>query len=67
MVKQIQAARSDRLRQGLERQLEVLVKRMESKGEQIGKVRRHQAQVRLRAWRGGGAPVGEMFNPQKVQ
>ncbi|XP_048838118.1 centrosomal protein of 57 kDa isoform X2 [Brienomyrus brachyistius] len=45
MVKQIQDARSDRLRQDLERELEGLVKRMESKGEQIGKVRRHQAQV----------------------
>nr|XP_023648326.1 centrosomal protein of 57 kDa isoform X2 [Paramormyrops kingsleyae] len=44
MVKQIQDARSDRLRQDLERELEGLVKRMESKGEQIGKVRRHQAQ-----------------------
>ncbi|XP_058269471.1 centrosomal protein of 57 kDa isoform X1 [Hemibagrus wyckioides] len=43
--KQIQACRSDRLRQDLEREIENLVKKMEEKGEQIAKVRRHQAQV----------------------
>ncbi|KAI5098564.1 centrosomal protein of 57 kDa [Silurus meridionalis] len=43
--KQVQACRSDRLRQDLERELENLVKKMEEKGEQIAKVRRHQAQV----------------------
>ncbi|KAI4895558.1 hypothetical protein NFI96_021653 [Prochilodus magdalenae] len=41
--KQIQACRSDRLRQDLEREMENLVKKMEGKGEQIAKVRRHQA------------------------
>ncbi|KAL4647100.1 centrosomal protein of 57 kDa isoform X1 [Arapaima gigas] len=45
LVKQIQESRSDRLRQDLERELEALVKRMESKGDQIAKVRRHQMQV----------------------
>lgn len=43
--KQVQTCRSDRLRQDLEREIENLVKRMEEKGEQIAKVRRHQAQV----------------------
>ncbi|XP_026994548.1 centrosomal protein of 57 kDa isoform X1 [Tachysurus fulvidraco] len=43
--KQVQACRSDRLRQDLEREMENLVKKMEEKGEQIAKVRRHQAQV----------------------
>lgn len=43
--KQVQACRSDRLRQDLEREIENLVKKMEEKGEQIAKVRRHQAQV----------------------
>ncbi|KAG7470896.1 hypothetical protein MATL_G00118790 [Megalops atlanticus] len=45
LVKQIQDSRSDCLRQDLERELESLVKRMEGKGEQIAKVRRHQAQL----------------------
>ncbi|XP_066555332.1 centrosomal protein of 57 kDa isoform X1 [Amia ocellicauda] len=45
LVKQTQEARSDRLRHDLERELEGLVKRMESKGEQIAKVRRHQIQL----------------------
>ncbi|XP_018604269.2 centrosomal protein of 57 kDa isoform X3 [Scleropages formosus] len=45
LVKQIQESRSDRIRQDLERELEALVKRMESKGDQIAKVRRHQMQV----------------------
>ncbi|KAM9468743.1 centrosomal protein of 57 kDa isoform 2-T2 [Clarias gariepinus] len=43
--KQVQACRSDRLRQDLERERENLVKKMEEKGEQIAKARRHQAQV----------------------
>ncbi|XP_062872995.1 centrosomal protein of 57 kDa isoform X2 [Trichomycterus rosablanca] len=43
--KQIDGCRSDRLRQDLERELENLVKKMEGKGEQIAKVRRHQAQM----------------------
>ncbi|KAF5888037.1 centrosomal protein of 57 kDa-like, partial [Clarias magur] len=42
--KQVQACRSDRLRQDLERERENLVKKMEEKGEQIAKVRRHRAQ-----------------------
>ncbi|XP_051963647.1 LOW QUALITY PROTEIN: centrosomal protein of 57 kDa [Xyrauchen texanus] len=49
LAKQIQSCRSDRLRQDLEREMEVLVKRMENKGEQIATVRRHQTQmVKLR-------------------
>lgn len=43
--KRVEACRSDRLRQDLEREMENLVKKMESKGEQISKVRRHRAQV----------------------
>ncbi|KAK3531625.1 hypothetical protein QTP70_025810, partial [Hemibagrus guttatus] len=43
--KQVQACRSDRLRQDLEREIENLLKKMEEKGEQIAKVRRHRAQV----------------------
>ncbi|KAK1786167.1 hypothetical protein P4O66_017882 [Electrophorus voltai] len=42
LAKQIQQCRSDRLRQDLEREMETLVKKMEAKGEQIAKVRRHQ-------------------------
>ncbi|XP_035240645.1 centrosomal protein of 57 kDa isoform X4 [Anguilla anguilla] len=45
LVKQIQDSRTDSLRQHLEKELESLVKRMEGKGEQIAKVRRHQAQM----------------------
>ncbi|XP_043086395.1 centrosomal protein of 57 kDa isoform X4 [Puntigrus tetrazona] len=45
LAKQIQSCVSDRLRQDLEREMETLVKRMENKGEQIAKVRRHQAQM----------------------
>ncbi|XP_061073013.1 centrosomal protein of 57 kDa isoform X4 [Conger conger] len=45
LVKQIQDSRTDSLRQHLEQELENLVKRMEGKGEQIAKVRRHQAQM----------------------
>ncbi|KAJ8410862.1 hypothetical protein AAFF_G00188190 [Aldrovandia affinis] len=45
LVKQIQDSRSDGLLQDLEKELESLVKRMEGKGEQIAKVRRHQAQM----------------------
>ncbi len=45
LAKQIQSCGSDRLRQDLEREMETLVKRMENKGEQIAKVRRHLIQV----------------------
>uniref|UniRef100_A0A4W4E9Y7 Centrosomal protein 57 n=1 Tax=Electrophorus electricus TaxID=8005 RepID=A0A4W4E9Y7_ELEEL len=45
LAKQIQQCRSDRLRQDLEREMETLVKKMEAKGEQIAKVRRHQTVV----------------------
>ncbi|KAJ8280410.1 hypothetical protein GJAV_G00054230 [Gymnothorax javanicus] len=45
LVKQIQDSVTDSLRQHLERELENLVKRMEDKGEQIAKVRRHQVQM----------------------
>ncbi|KAI2656522.1 Centrosomal protein of 57 kDa [Labeo rohita] len=45
LTKQIQSCGSDRLRQDLEREMETLVKRMENKGEQIAKVRRHQTQM----------------------
>ncbi|XP_058601540.1 centrosomal protein of 57 kDa isoform X2 [Onychostoma macrolepis] len=45
LAKQIQSCGSDRMRQDLEREMETLVKRMENKGEQIAKVRRHQTQM----------------------
>ncbi|XP_026111114.1 centrosomal protein of 57 kDa-like isoform X1 [Carassius auratus] len=45
LARQIQSCGSDRLRQDLEREMESLVKRMENKGEQIAKVRRHQARM----------------------
>lgn len=45
LSRQIQSCASDRLRQDLEREMEALMKRMENKGEQIAKVRRHQTQV----------------------
>uniref|UniRef100_A0A671R6Y4 Centrosomal protein of 57 kDa-like n=1 Tax=Sinocyclocheilus anshuiensis TaxID=1608454 RepID=A0A671R6Y4_9TELE len=44
LARQIQSCGSDRLRQDFEREMETLVKRMENKGEQIAKVRQHQAQ-----------------------
>uniref|UniRef100_A0A4W4EAZ7 Centrosomal protein 57 n=1 Tax=Electrophorus electricus TaxID=8005 RepID=A0A4W4EAZ7_ELEEL len=46
LAKQIQQCRSDRLRQDLEREMETLVKKMEAKGEQIAKVRRHQTKLK---------------------
>ncbi|CAM4548092.1 unnamed protein product [Leuciscus chuanchicus] len=56
---QIQSCASDRLRQNMEREMETLVKRMENKGEQIAKVRRHQAQMeRLRKRSGKQSPGG---------
>ncbi|XP_030056080.1 centrosomal protein of 57 kDa isoform X2 [Microcaecilia unicolor] len=45
LVKQIQEARTDKLRMDLERELEALVKRMEAKGDQIYKVRRYQTRL----------------------
>uniref|UniRef100_A0A673LJM9 Centrosomal protein of 57 kDa-like n=1 Tax=Sinocyclocheilus rhinocerous TaxID=307959 RepID=A0A673LJM9_9TELE len=54
LARQIQSCGSDRLRQDFEREMETLVKRMENKGEQIAKVRRHQAQLRRRQSCGGG-------------
>ncbi|XP_036418658.1 centrosomal protein of 57 kDa isoform X5 [Colossoma macropomum] len=79
--KQIQACRSDRLRQDLEREMENLVKKMEGKGEQIAKVRRHQAlmekmkkQSRRRSPGGGEVKVtttvstrGRAAEPVKVK
>ncbi|XP_026106501.1 centrosomal protein of 57 kDa-like [Carassius auratus] len=44
LARQIQSCGSNRLRQDLEREMETLMKRMENKGEQIAKVRRHQTQ-----------------------
>ncbi|KAL7849401.1 hypothetical protein SRHO_G00210240 [Serrasalmus rhombeus] len=79
--KQIHACRSDRLRQDLEREMENLVKKMEGKGEQIAKVRRHQAlmekmrkQSRRRSPGGGEVKVtttvstlGRAAEPVKVK
>ncbi|XP_059389678.1 centrosomal protein of 57 kDa-like [Carassius carassius] len=54
LARQIQSCGSDRLRQDLEREMESLVKRMENKGEQIAKVRRHQARMEKSRRRCGG-------------
>uniref|UniRef100_UPI00398E7E62 centrosomal protein of 57 kDa-like isoform X2 n=1 Tax=Pristiophorus japonicus TaxID=55135 RepID=UPI00398E7E62 len=43
LVKQIHEANTNAMREDLERELEALVKRMEAKGDQIAKVRKHQA------------------------
>ncbi|XP_028817288.1 centrosomal protein of 57 kDa isoform X2 [Denticeps clupeoides] len=45
-VRQLQRCEDPRERQDRERELETLLKRMESKGEQIGILRRYQAQLR---------------------
>ncbi|XP_042627674.1 centrosomal protein of 57 kDa-like, partial [Cyprinus carpio] len=58
LSERIQSCGSDRLRQDLEREMETLVKRMESKGEQIAKVRRHQAQMEKLRRRCGGQQSG---------
>ncbi|XP_078077902.1 centrosomal protein of 57 kDa-like isoform X2 [Mustelus asterias] len=46
LVKQIHEANTNALREDLERELESLVKRMEAKGDQIAKVRKHQASLK---------------------
>ena len=46
LVRQIDEARRLELREDLERELELLVKRMEEKGAQISKLRKHQETVR---------------------
>ncbi|XP_069495291.1 centrosomal protein of 57 kDa isoform X2 [Ambystoma mexicanum] len=45
LLKQIKEARTSRLREDLGRELDSLVKRMEAKGDQITKVKRHQARL----------------------
>ncbi|XP_052472604.1 centrosomal protein of 57 kDa isoform X2 [Carassius gibelio] len=68
LARQIQSCGSDRLRQDLEREMESLVKRMENKGEQIAKVRRHQA--RMETWRrrcGGQKSAGGRGAQVKVK
>ncbi|XP_043927948.1 centrosomal protein of 57 kDa-like [Protopterus annectens] len=45
LTKLIATAKSDAMREDLERELEALVKRMEAKGEQIAKVRKHKLQL----------------------
>ncbi|XP_069746884.1 centrosomal protein of 57 kDa-like isoform X2 [Narcine bancroftii] len=46
LVKQIHGAKTNATRDDLERELEALVKRMEAKGDQISKVRKHQASLK---------------------
>ncbi|KAM4045521.1 centrosomal protein of 57 kDa, partial [Anomaloglossus baeobatrachus] len=46
LVKQMNEAHSQRLKEDLEEELEVLVRRMEAKADQITKVRKHQAMLR---------------------
>ncbi|OCT93249.1 centrosomal protein of 57 kDa [Xenopus laevis] len=55
LVKQIQEAHSDRLKEDLERELESLVKRMEAKADQITKVQKHHAML------------GKLFGQAKVK
>ncbi|KAE8627701.1 hypothetical protein XENTR_v10007110 [Xenopus tropicalis] len=55
LVKQIQEAHSDHLKEDLERELEALVKRMEAKADQITKVRKHHAML------------GKLFGQAKVK
>ncbi|CAJ0921529.1 unnamed protein product [Ranitomeya imitator] len=43
LVKQMNEAHSQRLKEDLEEELDVLVRRMEAKADQITKVRKHQA------------------------
>lgn len=45
LVKQIQDTRKTEVREDLERELDCLVKRMEVKGDQICKLKKHQAAV----------------------
>ncbi|XP_069046215.1 centrosomal protein of 57 kDa isoform X2 [Lepisosteus oculatus] len=70
LVKQIQEVRSDHLRHDLEREQEALVKRMEGKGEQIAKVRRHQVQLeklKKEAKRQGGKGRGQQSELGEVK
>ncbi|XP_014378346.1 centrosomal protein CEP57L1 isoform X2 [Alligator sinensis] len=46
LVKQIQETENCEVREDLERELDCLVKRMEIKGDQISKLKKHQASVR---------------------
>nr|XP_023994401.1 centrosomal protein of 57 kDa-like [Salvelinus alpinus] len=46
LVRQADACVCERERRGVEREQETLLRRMERKGEQISKLRRHQAQVK---------------------
>ncbi|XP_059502520.1 centrosomal protein of 57 kDa-like isoform X3 [Stegostoma tigrinum] len=48
LVRQIHEANSNAARKDLEQELESLVKRIEAKGDQIRKVRKHQASVRMK-------------------
>ncbi|NWR31432.1 CE57L protein, partial [Tachuris rubrigastra] len=45
LVKEIQETQDSRVREGLEQELDCLVKQMEIKGEQISKLKKHQATV----------------------
>ncbi|NXM00799.1 CE57L protein, partial [Tyrannus savana] len=45
LLKQIQETQDSRVREGLEQELDCLVKQMEIKGEQISKLKKHQATV----------------------
>ena len=48
LSRQIQQCTEPRLREDLERELDSVVSRMEAKGEQIGRLRRHQEMVSMR-------------------
>ncbi|XP_067842470.1 centrosomal protein of 57 kDa-like isoform X2 [Heptranchias perlo] len=74
LVKQINEANTNAMREDLERELEALVKRMEAKGDQIAKVRKHQASLkkfqqtmRKKHSASGGASQKRTRNANEVQ
>lgn len=50
LLKQIQETQNQEVREDLERELDCLVKQMESKGEQLSKLRKHQENVSKPPW-----------------
>ena len=47
-MQQIHETTDTRIRDDLERELDVLIARMEAKGDQIAKLRRHKEKVRIK-------------------
>ncbi|XP_071990262.1 centrosomal protein of 57 kDa isoform X1 [Engystomops pustulosus] len=70
LVKQIDEAHSDRLKEDLEEELEALVRRMEAKADQITKVRKHQAMLvkllkEARSSKGGSGESSKSIRSRK--